>query len=129
VDGLMSSVDQLLVGLQSHSFDHDVSALRSVTGTFADNQQLLDQLVKGFPVAFGDFSRITQNGNWVNSYLCGTILLTSGTAEVTLSQLGQIGNLPPALLTLLKLLPIGAPVPLKIPQGKAGPAPQTAVCR
>ena len=130
VDALMSSVDELLKGLQGHSFQADVQALGSVTGTFADNQQLLDKLVKGFPVAFGDFSRITQNGNWVNAYLCGTVVKTTGTAQLDLKQLGQLGNLPPSLLALLKLLPLSAPVNLKVPAGSVGSSTAlTAVCR
>jgi phospholipid/cholesterol/gamma-HCH transport system substrate-binding protein len=130
VDALMSSVDTLLKGLQQSSFEADVKDLAGVTGVFADNQQLLDQLVKGFPVAFGDFSRITQNGNWVNAYLCGTIVKTTGTAQLDLKQLGQLGNLPPALLSLLKLLPLSAPVSLKVPAGSVGgTTATTAVCR
>ena len=130
VDALMSSVDNLLKGLQAHSFEADVKQLGSVSGTFADNQELLDKLVKGFPIAFGDFSRITQNGNWVNAYLCGTIVKTTGTARLDLAQLGQLGNLPPALVALLKLLPVSAPVNLKVPAGRVGGSTaQTAVCR
>jgi phospholipid/cholesterol/gamma-HCH transport system substrate-binding protein len=130
VDGLMASVDNLLTGLQSHSFDTDVSDLRSVTGAFAQNQALLDQLVKGFPVAFGDFARITQNGNWVNSYLCGTVLETTGQAALDLKQIAQVAGLPPALVALLKLLPVSIPLFLKVPNGKAGgSSAQTAVCR
>jgi phospholipid/cholesterol/gamma-HCH transport system substrate-binding protein len=130
VDALMSSTDALLKGLRQHSFDADVKDLDSVSGIFADNQALLDQLVKGFPVAFGDFSRITQNGNWVNAYLCGTVVKTTGTAQLDLKQLGQLGNLPPSLLALLKLLPLSAPVNLKVPAGSVGSSTAlTAVCR
>jgi phospholipid/cholesterol/gamma-HCH transport system substrate-binding protein len=130
VDALTSSVDGLLTGLRSHAFDADVQDLRSVAGTFAANQELLDQLVKGFPVAFGDFSRISQNGNWINSYLCATVVKTTGTATLTLGQIGQAADLPPALAALVALLPVSAPVALKVPAGRAGSAPaQTAVCR
>jgi phospholipid/cholesterol/gamma-HCH transport system substrate-binding protein len=130
VDALMSSVDKLLTGLQSHSFDQDVSDLRSVSGALASNEALLDQLVKGFPVAFGDFSRFTQNGNWINSYLCGTFVKTTGQGTLDLKQIAQAAGLPPALVALLKLLPVSVPLFLKVPNGKAGSSSaQTAVCR
>ena len=130
VDALMSSVDNLLTGLQSHSFDQDVRDLKSVTGVVASNQSLLDQFVKGFPAAFGDFARITQNGNWVNAYLCGTILKTTGEAKLDLKQIAQVAGLPPALVALLKLLPVSIPLFLKPTNGVAGgSSAQTAVCR
>jgi phospholipid/cholesterol/gamma-HCH transport system substrate-binding protein len=130
VDGLMSSVDNLLTGLASHSFDEDVRDLKSVSGVFATNQTLLDQFVKGFPIAFGDFARITQNGNWVNSYLCGTVVKTTGTAQLTAAQLAQVAGLPPSIVTLLRLLPAGVPLPLKVPNGTAGSSSsRTSVCR
>jgi len=130
VDALMSSVDNLLAGLRSHSFDQDVADLRSVSGSFASNQALLDQLVKGFPVAFGDFARFTQNGNWINAYLCGTILKTTGQPTLDLKQIAQVAGLPPAIVALLKLLPVSVPLFLKVPNGKAGASSaQTAVCR
>ncbi|MDT4938008.1 MAG: phospholipid/cholesterol/gamma-HCH transport system substrate-binding protein [Pseudonocardiales bacterium] len=130
IDALMSSVDGLLTQLQSHSFGPDVRDLNSVTGTLAANQVLLDQLVKGFPTAFADFARVSQNGNWINTYLCGTIVRTSGTATITAADVGSLAGLPPALVALLTLLPIGAPLPLTVPNGTAGSGTaHTAVCR
>jgi phospholipid/cholesterol/gamma-HCH transport system substrate-binding protein len=130
VSALMTSVDGLLRSLQNSSFGADVADLNSISGTLAKNQAVLDQLVKGFPVAFGDFARISQNGNWINAYLCGTIVRTYGSADVTLPQIGSLAGLPPALTNLLKLLPIAVPLPLKVPNGKVGSGTaQTAVCR
>ena len=130
VNDLLSSVDGLLTQLADHSLDADISAANAVTGTLARNQATLDQLVKGFPVAFGDFARVSQNGNWINSYLCGTVVRTEGQGYLTLGDIATAGGLPPALVTLLTLLPLKAPLPLNVPNGKVGSSSQqTAVCR
>ncbi|HJQ41642.1 MAG TPA: MCE family protein [Jatrophihabitantaceae bacterium] len=130
VGALMSSVDGLLKQLADHSLDADIDAANAVTGTLAKNQATLDQLVKGFPVAFGDFARVSQNGNWINSYLCGTVVRTEGNATLSLADIGSVTGLPPAIVALLKLLPLSAPLNLSVPNGKAGSSSQqTAVCR
>lgn len=130
VGALMSSVDGLLKGLADHSLDADISAANSVTATVAKNQAILDQFVKGFPTAFNDFARVSQNGNWINAYLCGTVVRSEGQATLTLADIGTTAGLPPALVALLKLLPVSAPLNLKIPNGRAGSSSaQTAVCR
>jgi phospholipid/cholesterol/gamma-HCH transport system substrate-binding protein len=139
VDGLMGSVSSLFAGLQDHNLPGDITDLNSVTGVVSKNSAELDKLINNFVLAFGDFARITQNGNWANIYPCNVFVVTRGTASVTtadaLNSLSQTlgGGLNGLLATLgvgtQALAALAAPIPLTIPNGQYGSnASHSAVC-
>ncbi|MGI8677797.1 MAG: MCE family protein, partial [Jatrophihabitans sp.] len=140
IDGLAGSVDGLLTGLNGHDFRGRVIDLEKLTSVVAANQGVLDKTIKAFPVAFSDFNRVTQNGNWINAYPCTIKFGIPLSPVITPDQIAQaiaafIGNdsLSIVLGLLGGLLPPGSglPVPLNIPQGavNSNPATHSAVCR
>lgn len=147
VDNLIGSVGGLFEQLENHNLPGDIAALNSLTGVLAKNSSTVGQLVTGFGQAFGDFARITQNGNWANVYLCNVNVVTYGTVQVTgpdgvqALQDNQIvaalnkalgGNALDALLgslgsSLSSLMAIQ--VPLQLPNGVVGAGTaHTKVC-
>jgi phospholipid/cholesterol/gamma-HCH transport system substrate-binding protein len=139
IDQLTSSISGLLGQLENHNLPGDISDLGAITAPVAQNTATLNKLVGGFVKAFGDFSRVSQNGNWVNIYPCDVFVHPYGTVQVTgkdaVTALSDAlgGN----LLTLLNKLGVGVsglaalaiPVPLKLPTGQVGASSsQTQVC-
>jgi phospholipid/cholesterol/gamma-HCH transport system substrate-binding protein len=129
VDGLIGSLGRLFQSLNGHSFAADIADAASLTKLLANNTDTVTDLISGFASAFETFARISQNGNWINVYACNVFVKTYGTVNITLNQvIGSIGSvglpLPP--------LPGGngqLDVPLKLPNGRVGGAPNhTAVC-
>jgi phospholipid/cholesterol/gamma-HCH transport system substrate-binding protein len=143
VDRLASSVTGLLRGLQRHNLAADAADAASVTGVLARHDATLRQFVQGFYKAFGTFSRVSQNGNWLNVYLCNLDLQTYGKTAITgkdftdsLSELLgggslsglHLGGLVKGLLGGIPLSKLSFPVPLKLPTGHVGTGRHTAVC-
>ncbi|MBN9621126.1 MAG: MCE family protein, partial [Actinobacteria bacterium] len=140
IDGLMGSVSGLLDPLTKQgNLTADINDAASVTGELAKNSALLKPLVDGFVQAFGDFDRITQDGDWINTYLCQAVLITPGQVTVTAAQavetltdndLGSLGGLLGSLLNGTTLAQLALPIPLTLPQGQVGNASDsTRVCR
>ena len=140
VNSLIGSVGGVLGKLEVHNLPGDVADLNAITGTVAANSGTLDTLVGGFVQAFGDFARVSQNGNWVNIYPCIVNAATYGTAQVTgrdglaalESALGpQLGGLLSSLgLGSQQLAALALPLPVKVPVGPVGSSTEhTAVCR
>ena len=140
----MGSVNGLLANLENHNLPGDIADLNSVSGVLARNSGTVDKLINGFVTAFGDFARVTQNGSFGNVYLCEIYAKTYGTPTVSgsgvvettgsllsgilqlqggASLLGGLGLAAPVLSA------INAPVPLNIPNGRAGSnGSHTKVC-
>ena len=105
----------------------------------AKNTKTLVPLASGFAQAFGDFARITQNGNWVNGYICRLSAQiygapnVSGSDAVTAIEKLLAGGLPASVTKLLNGLPLSTlntNVPLKLPGGPVGNfAQHTKVCQ
>ncbi|MEO6885931.1 MAG: MCE family protein [Jatrophihabitantaceae bacterium] len=148
VDKLIGSVGGLFDQLEDHNLPGDIADLNSVTGVLAENSATVGKLITGFGQAFGDFARITQNGNWANVYLCNVNVVTYGTVQVTgangvealkdnqiISMLNQAlgGNALNALLgslgsSLSSLMAIQ--IPLQLPNGVVGAGTaHTKVCQ
>jgi phospholipid/cholesterol/gamma-HCH transport system substrate-binding protein len=138
VDQLIGSVGSLLGQVEDHNLPGDLSDAASITGVLAKNTKVLAPLTTGFARAFGDFARITQNGSFVNAYICRAGLVVDGTPSFTgadavtaLDQLLSAG-LPASVTKLLTGLPLSnlnVNVPLKLPQGAIGnPARHSQVC-
>ena len=144
VDTLASSVTGLLAGLHQHNLAADAADAASVTGVLARHDATLRTFVAGFWRAFGTFSRVSQNGNWLNVYLCNLDVETYGHTAVTgkdftdsvselldggsRSGLG-LGGLVQNLLAGVPLSKLSFPVPIKLPTGHVGTGSHTAVCR
>jgi ABC-type transporter Mla subunit MlaD len=139
VDALIGSVAGLLPQLGQHGLHQNIQAINTTTGVLAENAGTLDRLVAGFVTAFGDFARVSQNGNWVNIYPCIVIAQTYGQARVTLADglasiaqaLGPLGGLLSSLgIGVGALGALALPLPLKVPVGPVGSSTDhTAVCR
>lgn len=139
VDGLIGSAGDLLQGLESHSLPQDVADAEAISGVLARNTSTLAKLIVSFDVAFGDFSRVTQNGNFINAFLCDTSFATEGRTTTTPAQLissmanslpGGLGQLVNQLgLSSVALLQLQVHTPLKLPVGFAGQHTYTQVCR
>lgn len=140
IDGLMGSVGHLLSGLEQHNLHGNVIDLAALTQVVAKNSGVLDQTIKAFPVAFGDFNRVTQNGNWINAYACNVGVNIPLDPSVTANQIASLvaaylgdKNIVSTVLNFLGgLLPgAGVTVPLDIPQGQITPSPvkHSSVCR
>lgn len=137
VDALTGSVAGVLGRLENHNLPQDIQDLNSVTGVIAKNSGTLGQLIGGFAAAFTTFSRVSQNGNWINVYACGIGDVTYGTPKITgadavnslLSGAGQSNLLSGLGISTQALAALALPVPLTIPIGRAGSSTaQTAVC-
>ena len=137
VDNLISSVGGVLGKLEDHNLPGDVSDLNAISGVLASHTSTLNSLIDGFQAAFGDFARVTQNGNWLNANLCNATINTFGSPQINgpailqaLSGLG-LGNLTGLLSNLgLSSTLLSVYVPLNAPTGTAGrPNDNTAVCR
>ncbi|MDT4920596.1 MAG: phospholipid/cholesterol/gamma-HCH transport system substrate-binding protein [Pseudonocardiales bacterium] len=126
VDRLIGSVGRLFQNLNGHSLAPDIADAASLTKLLAGNTDTVAGLITGFASAFETFSRISQNGNWINIYACNVYVKTYGKVNITLDQvlgsLGLLGHIPG----------IGGhqlDVPLKLPNGRVGGAPvHTGVC-
>lgn len=140
VDSLIGSVSSLLGQVNaSGSVHRDIADAASITGELSRNSAQLQPLVDGFVRAFGDFDRITQNGNWINAYLCQAWLYTPGKIQVTAANAvdilehnlgGGLGGLLGGLLNGLSLNQLALPVPITLPQGQVGnPDAHSGVCR
>lgn len=140
VDSLIGSVGGLFGKLEDHNLPGDVADLNSYTGTLAANTDALNRLANGFVSAFGDFARITQNGNWANVYPCQVYATTYGSTRISMADgLAALTDaLGPSLGGLLNSLGLGTsslaalalPLPFKFPNGRAGTGTQqTGVCR
>jgi phospholipid/cholesterol/gamma-HCH transport system substrate-binding protein len=149
VDNLIGSVGGLFDKLEDHNLPGDIADAASLTKLLASNTDTFGQLLTGFASAFQTFSRVTQNGNWLNIYACNVQVQTYGTVTVTLNQLvGGLDDFLSGLLpgvggtltgilsglgliggnSLLSNLP-GLQVPLQLPNGTVGASTQhTAVC-
>lgn len=139
IDALTGSVSGLLGALENHNLPGNIADLAAITDPVAKNSATLNKLIAGFVKAFGDFSRVSQNGNWVNIYPCNVNVHTFGTVQVTgadaITALSDA--LGGGLLGLLKQLGIGVsslaalaiPVPLTLPNGQVGSSSaHTKVC-
>jgi phospholipid/cholesterol/gamma-HCH transport system substrate-binding protein len=126
VDRLIGSVGRLFKSLDQHSLPTDIADAASITKLLAHNTDTVAGLISGFASAFQTFARISQNGNWINVYACNVFVKTYGSVSITLNQLLGSAGLP------LHIPGIGnqqLDVPLKLPNGRAGGAPNhTAVC-
>ena len=140
VDSLIDSVGGLFDKLDDHNLPGDITDLNAYVGTLAGNTTSLNRLINGFVTAFGDFSRITQNGNWANIYPCQVYAQTYGTPSVSVGDAvsALTDFLGPTLGGLLGVLGLGTstlaalalPIPIQFPTGRAGSSTQqTAVCR
>jgi phospholipid/cholesterol/gamma-HCH transport system substrate-binding protein len=137
VDGLIGSVGNLLGQLENHNLPGDLADLKAITDPLAKNTATLNKLIGGFVQAFGDFSRVSQNGNWVNIYPCNVNIVTFGTVQVTGADAVTALTDALGLTNLLKLTGLSAsalatlaiPVPLTLPNGRVGSsAAHTKVC-
>ena len=145
VDALTSSVAGLMGQLENHNLPGDISDLAGITQPLAHSTGTLNNLIAGFVKAFGDFSRVSQNGNWVNIYPCNVFITTYGTVQVTTSDgvtaltgalaLRDLHLSVPELTKLLTTLGLGGlaalavPVPITLPNGQVGSSPShTQVC-
>lgn len=140
VDALLSSVAGLLGKLDDHNLPGDITSANAVAGVLAQHTTTVDRLLAGFVTAFGDFARVSQNGNWVNVYPCVVYATTYGqpvvTAQDMVDSLAQaLGPQLPALLSKLglsttSLAALALPVPVKVPVGQVGnPGLHTSVCK
>ena len=144
VDALMGSVNGLLSNVDNHNLPGDIASLNAVSGVLARNSTTVDKLINGFVSAFGDFSRVTQNGSFGNAYLCNLNIKTYG--QATVNGAGVVATTGSLLASVLQLQggnsllsglglaapvlnAINAPVPLNIPNGKVGSSnSHTKVC-
>jgi phospholipid/cholesterol/gamma-HCH transport system substrate-binding protein len=141
VDALIGSLARLLPQLEQHGLSQNIQAINTTAGVLAHNSDTLGRLITGFVTAFGDFSRVSQNGNWVNIYPCIVVAQTYGQPRVTLADglagiaqaLGPLGGLLSSLgigVGALGSLALPLPLPLKVPVGPVGSATDhSAVCR
>lgn len=136
IDALMSSVNGQLADLQSNDLHGRILDLDALGAALAKNGTTIDKTIKALPGTFGTFNRVVQTGSWAQVYLCNGEVTVKGTPILTPKNLtdlvaGIVGNDSPTVLTLLGgLVPIGANIPLQLPQGTIGdPAKHTAVCR
>jgi phospholipid/cholesterol/gamma-HCH transport system substrate-binding protein len=126
VDRLIGSVGGLFQSLNQHSLQADIADAASLTRLLAKHTGTVAGLISGFADAFQTFSRISQNGNWINVYACNVFVKTYGTVNVTLNQalgsLGLLGQIPGIGNKQLD-------VPTKLPNGRVGgTSAHTAVC-
>jgi ABC-type transporter Mla subunit MlaD len=139
VDHLIGSVGGLFSELENHNLPGDISDVASVAGVLAQHTDTLGTLIEGFDQAFGDFARVSQNGNWVNVYPCNLSIITYGTVSIsaadgiaTLKDLigGNLGALLKSLgLSTASLAALATPTPLRLPNGYVGHSTQhTQVC-
>lgn len=155
--GSLNSVDQLIGSLASLFDDvnnsrlhRDVTDAASLTRLLAANTGTVSELISGFTSAFRTFSRISQDGNWLNVYACNVRVITYGDVPVTVGQVAQsfldalsavpaVGGLLNGILgslgvsgtvqQLLSPLP-QIHTPLKLPNGTVGTSDaHTAVCQ
>jgi phospholipid/cholesterol/gamma-HCH transport system substrate-binding protein len=132
IDGLTGSVAGLLSKLEDHHLPQDLSDLKKITDPVAANTGTLQNLLTQFTEAFGDFDRVTQNGNFVNAYPCelhdeilGTIHISAADIVDGLSEAlggGLTGLLTKLGISVTSLAQLALPVPLKLPDGNAGGA-------
>jgi phospholipid/cholesterol/gamma-HCH transport system substrate-binding protein len=152
VDRLVGSVGGLFEKLEDHSLPADVRDAASLAKLLAGNTGTVESLVAGFAAAFQTFSRISQNGNWINIYACNVFVKTYGTVQVSvqqivgsfddfISQVPGLGTVVDGVLSGLGLPLLGPSglagvlgglkldVPLKLPNGQVGGSnSHTAVC-
>ncbi|MCW2496881.1 MAG: hypothetical protein JWQ77_2805 [Jatrophihabitans sp.] len=139
IDGLTSSVGGLLTKLQDHGLTQDLADLKAITDPLAQHTGTLSDLVSGFNQAFGDFNRITQNGNFANVYACQVHIVTYGSVQVSAADLvnalsdalggGLAGLLNSLGLSTSTLGALAVATPIKLPNGTAGSTgKQTKVC-
>lgn len=140
VDSLVGSVGGLFAKLENHNLPGDIADLNAYVGTLAGNSGTLNRLIDGFVSAFGDFSRVSQNGNWANVYPCNVYAQTYGSPSISMADgLAALTDfLGPTLGGLLNSLGLGTsalaalalPIPVQFPTGYVGSSSQhTAVCR
>ena len=138
VGGLTSSVKALLSGLRKVDPRQTTTDLAVLADTAARNDQLLSQTLVKFPEAFTTFNRVTQNGGWINAYPCTVAAVVIGTPTITSEQIktlvldavGDEGTAATVASLLSGLVPIGIPVPFKLPEGAVGHTDNgSAVCR
>jgi phospholipid/cholesterol/gamma-HCH transport system substrate-binding protein len=150
VDQLIGSLGSLFDDLNKHSLHRDVSDAASLTRLLAANTQTVGDLVSGFASAFETFSRVSQDGNWLNVYACNVYVITYGDVPITVGQVAQsfldflstvpaVGGLLNSIVDglgvsgtvqqLLSPLPL-IHTPLKLPTGTVGTSDaHTAVCQ
>ena len=140
VDRLLGAVGGMLSRVGTSGLPGDITSANAVAGVLAKNSGTVDRLLAAFVTAFGDFARVSQNGNWVNVYPCLVQASTYGHAQLTAKDVvdsiaAQFGPQLPALLQRLglgatSLAALALPVPVKVPTGQVGdPSEHTAVCR
>lgn len=148
VDQLMNSVSNLFQNLDKHNLPGDIADAAALTKVLAGNSPTVEKLVAGFAKAFATFSRVSQNGNWINVYICNISVRTAGTLKLRVSDIvgalaSEIDHAAPGLglgkilggvlggLGLggsLKNIP-GLDVPVTLPTGLAGAHTQTRICQ
>jgi phospholipid/cholesterol/gamma-HCH transport system substrate-binding protein len=136
VDHLIGSVGGLFDTLENHNLPTDIADVASITHVLGANTATLQQLIAGFVTAFTDFSRVSQNGGWVNAYLCNASVITYGAVSVSAadivnslgSAVGLGGILSGLGLGSTTLAALALPTPLKLPNGQIGSGGHTKVC-
>lgn len=152
VDHLVGGVGNLLGQLEDHGLPETIAGVGKVAATLAQNTGILESFLIGFNDAFSTFDRLTQNGNFVNSYICNLTITTYGDVSVSgtdaykafLQSLGLLGSTTSGGLLggvvnqvvggSAALAQLGAafalPTPLKLPNGRVGDSTaHTRVCR
>ena len=147
VDQLIGSVADLFRNLHRHNLSGDIADAAAVTKVLAGNTPTVEKLVSGFAKAFETFSRVSQNGNWFNVYVCNITVETAGTLKTRVSDmisafnrqldlaapglhLGQVVGSVLAGLGVsggLDNVP-GLDIPVTLPTGYAGAHTQTRIC-
>jgi phospholipid/cholesterol/gamma-HCH transport system substrate-binding protein len=106
-----SSVSGLFSRSQ-RSLSHDISGLRTYTGSVAGAHHQFGQALKNLPDLLGAFARLTGTGSWLQVYVCDLSVKVTGTAPAPVAST------------------IPLPVPLKFPSGPVGDqSVHTKVCR
>lgn len=139
VGGLTSSVRALLGGIQDQPTVAITKNLADLAATVASNRAQLDATMKAFPIAYGTFDRLTQNGNWLNAFPCHVSAVILGKPTVTAAQItdliaaygGVNSGVASTVASLVTgLVPVKGEIPLNIPVGPIGRSDSnTPVCR
>jgi phospholipid/cholesterol/gamma-HCH transport system substrate-binding protein len=111
VDDLAASFGGLLQSARP-DLDRDVAGLQQVAQTLAANSGRLAATLQSGPGLFGALGRVTDNGSWLNIYICNLTVNVTGSITIPAGVLGPV------------------PLPLDLPNGRVGsPAGESPICR